>query len=158
MKAPRMLKTALVAAVVLAGPAMAAAPGLGVSHPWIRATPPGAMTAAGYLTLSNNGTTADRLMGGSTGAARNVTIHQTVTSDDRVRMSATPSLAIRPGRAIPFKPGGYHLMLVGLTAPLTVGQVVKVTLKFERAGDLVVPFVVEQPAAPAGDHDMAGMH
>lgn len=152
------LAPVLALSVLAAGPAFAAAPGLAVSRPWIRATPPGAMTAAGYMTLSNRGTSTARLMGGSTDAARNLTIHQTVASEGVMRMSATPSLTIRPGRAIPFKPGGYHLMLMGLKAPLKVGQVVKVTLKFESGGDLVVPFVVEQPAIPAADHADHGAH
>ncbi len=153
-----MFKIIVAAAALLASSPALAAPGIAVDHPWIRATPPGAITAAGYMVLNNRGATADRLMGGATDAARNVTIHQTVVSQGVAKMSATPSLAIGAGRAIAFKPGGYHLMLVGLKAPLTVGQVVKVTLTFERGGAMTVPFVVEQPAAPMGDHAMHDMH
>lgn len=142
------------AAVAAAAPAMAAPSGVSVDNPWIRATPPGAITAAGYMVLNNRGPAPDRLLGGSSPVARNVTIHQTVVSKDVSRMSATPSLPIGPGRAVVFKPGGYHLMLVGLKGPLTVGQTAPVTLNFEKAGPVTVRFTVRQPAVPAGGHDM----
>ena len=73
-------------------------------------------------------------------------------------MSAVPSLPIRPGRAIAFKPGGYHLMLVGLKAPLKAGEAVEVTLNFEKAGPMTVRFDVRQAASGGMDHDMHGMH
>ncbi len=55
---------------------------------------------------------------------------------------------IEPGRIIKFAPGGLHLMLVGLAAPLKQGDHVPVALKFEKAGEITVSFDVQAMGAP----------
>ncbi len=108
---------------------------ISVEHPWARATPAGAKTGAAYLTLVNNGTTADRLVRAS---------------------RELPVVDIGPGAALTFKPGGTHMMIIGLKQPLKKGQTFPLTLEFENAGkiDLQVPIA---KAGAMGDQDMSGM-
>jgi copper(I)-binding protein len=153
----RALMTALVLGLCLAsGAALATPQGIEVRGAWIRATPPGAPTAAGYLTIINHGPTTDRLMGGQTGVAQSVQVHEMSMAGGMMRMRPVPGgLAIGASATVKLAPNGDHLMLIGLKGPLVAGQHVKVMLDFTRAGTVTVDFPV-LVAAPAGG--MAGMH
>lgn len=134
---------ALTAAVALAaGPAFAASKSIVVTDAWARATPPGAPTAAAYLTVTNKGSTPDRLLGGETTAARTLQIHEMSMNNGVMRMGEIKGGAeIAPGASLKLQPGGWHIMLIGLKAPLVAGASVPVTLRFEKAGtiNLVLP-------------------
>ena len=122
---------------------------------WIRATPGGATTAAGYVTLSNHGL-SDRLMGGRTSAATSVELHEMSMSGGVMRMRQLPAgLAIGAAATVSLAPAADHLMLIGLKAPLKAGEHVKVILHFQRAGDIPVDFIVRD-GEPA--NSMGGMH
>lgn len=129
---------------------------LKIGHPWSRATPPAAKVGAGYLSIENTGTSPDRLVGGSSEAAGRLEIHETSLSDGIMRMrEKTGGLPIAPGETVALKPGGLHLMLVDLKAPLKKGDKVRATLVFERAGPVSVDFHVQeagQPQAGAAGH------
>ena len=141
----------LVASVAAARP-----PAIEVRDAWIRATPPGAMTAAGYLTITNHGITTDRLIGADSRAARSVMPHHMSMAGGVMTMRPiTGGLAIAVGATARLAPNGDHLMFTGLKGPLVAGQHVKVTLNFERAGQVVADFPVRADA-PAGG--MGGMH
>jgi copper(I)-binding protein len=115
-----------------------------IGHPWSRATPKGATVAAGYMTLTNNGTTPDRLIAGSSEAAPKFEIHEMSMDGGVMKMRELKNgLEIPPGATVALKPGSYHVMLVGLTHPLAKGDRVKGTLTFEKAGKVDVEFVVE---------------
>lgn len=143
---------AAVAAVALVAlPARAAS--IEIKNAWIPAPPPGAQTAAGYGAITNHGPTSDRLMGGHTAAASSVEIHQMSTAGGIMRMrAAAGGLPIGASATVDLGPrASYHLMLIGLRAPLTPGRRVRVVLHFQRAGDVTVDFPVL--AGPPG-----GMH
>ena len=125
--------------------------GLRIDHPWIRATAAGAPTAAGYLTVTNTGGTPDRLLGGSTPAARGIEIHVTSMAGGIMRMRpVVGGLPAPAGRTVTLAPGGYHLMIVGPKQAFRVGERIPVTLRFEHAGAVKVDFHVEAaPTAPA---------
>jgi periplasmic copper chaperone A len=127
-----------------------------VEHPWARATPAGAKTGAAYLTLVNNGTSADRLIHASTSMAEKVQVHQDIDENGVMKMRELPVVEIGPGAALTFKPGGTHMMIIGLKQPLKKGQTFPLTLDFEKAGkiDLQIPIA---KAGAMGDHDMSGM-
>jgi periplasmic copper chaperone A len=128
-----------------------------VMQPWSRATPPGASTGAGYLTVMNHGTLPDVLLGGSTPAAAKLEIHQTSMAGGIMTMRpAADGVPIPPGASVTFKPtGGFHLMLSGLTAPLKLGTRIPATLNFSRAGKLEIELTVEAigALAPAANQD-----
>src|SRR6185312_13270083 len=141
-------------------PAMYMAGDMMVMQPWSRATPPGATTGAGYLTVMNHGSTADTLLGGSTPVAAKLEIHQTSMNGAVITMRPAPEgVTIPPGATITLKPegGGYHIMLSGLKTPLKTGSPLSATLNFAKAGPVNVEFSVEAigALAPAthGEHN-----
>ena len=125
--------------------------GLKISAAWVRATPKAAPVGGGYLTITNNGTAPDRLVGGSSDVSSRFEIHVMGIDNGIMKMRpAAAGLEIKPGQTIEFKPGGYHLMFVGLNKPLEQGQHIKATLQFEKAGNVTVDFVIEGIGAQTG--------
>jgi periplasmic copper chaperone A len=122
---------------------------LRIGHPWTRPTLPGQTTGGGYLSINNTGNAPDRLLGGSTFAAVTVEVHEMHMEGDVMRMREIKTLALPPGKVVTLAPGGLHLMLTGLKAPLRAGDVVPVKLRFERAGEVDVVFRVETKPASA---------
>ena len=121
---------------------------LEIVHPFLRATPPKATTAAGYMVIRNGGSTSDRLLRIETTAAEKVEFHRTVVEGGIAKMQP-----IKEGFEIPaggeFRLGadGTHAMLVvDLTGPIDLGFLIDATLVFEKAGALPMTFEVE----PAG--------
>jgi copper(I)-binding protein len=144
---------------VLALPTAAFAADIEASHPWIRAPVPGAMSAAGYVVLTNRGAAADRLLGASSPVAKSVGVHQSMEMSGVMHMMPVKALSLAPKGSVTFAPGGYHLMLTGLKSPLKAGGSAPITLQFEKAGPVIVQFAVEQPgAAPAAGDAMGDMH
>lgn len=130
-----------------------------IKHPWARATPKGATIGGGYMKLVNSGTTADRLIGGTNADSEKFEIHEMSMDNGVMKMRPLPNgIEIKPGETVELKPGGYHLMFVGLKEPFEKGKRVKGTLRFEKAGKVDVEYVVEAiGATPKMDHDMGGM-
>jgi copper(I)-binding protein len=144
----------LIAAAALSVTALAAAPalahmpgGLEVVQAWSRPAAAG-MTGAGYMTIRNHGKAAQTLVKVETPAARKVEVHRTVTSGGISRMEPVPRLVVPPGGEARLVPGGQHLMLMGLAAPLKAGQHVPATLTFD-SGVKVRADIVVGTAAPA---------
>ena len=124
-----------------------------IMQPWARATPPGAPTAAAYLTIMNHGSEPDVLVGGSSPQADRVEFHQSTIDNGIMKMRpATSGVAIPAGGTVELKPDGYHVMLSGLKAPLRSGTMLPVTLRFAKAGSIEVVFAVEPIGArgPSG--------
>jgi copper(I)-binding protein len=127
-----------------------------VQHPWARATPAGAKTAALYMTLVNHGPADDRLLSVTTPVAGKAEVHSTTTENGVTRMRPAGALTVAPGIPTELKPGGYHVMLMDLKAPLVAGQSVSLTLTFEKAGQVNATAAVEKAGA-SGPGDMPGM-
>ena len=123
-----------------------------VEEAWARATPPGASVGAGYFELVNDGGEADRLVAAESPRAGRVMIHRTVEDDGSTRMEhQQDGVLVPPGARVSFSPGGYHLMLMQLQAPLEKGDTVPLTLRFERAGRVAVELEVRGLTAGSGD-------
>ncbi len=117
---------------------------LTIGHPWSRATPNGAKIGGGYLSVTNNGSVSDRLLGGSVSLADHVEIHEMKMDGGVMQMrQLSDGIEIKPGETVTFAPGGYHLMFMDLKAPLKEGEMVKGQLKFEKAGIVDVEFKVD---------------
>jgi len=136
-------------APLLAAPAWAQ---VEIHEPWIRATPPGAKLAAGYMTIHNQAAQPDRLVGGSSPAAAKVETHVSVKDGDIMRMRQVKGYDIPAQGSFELSPNGAHLMLVDLKQPLKEGDKVPVTLKFEHAGEVNVQFQVRALAAAPPHH------
>ncbi|HWX63174.1 copper chaperone PCu(A)C [Bradyrhizobium sp.] len=119
-----------------------------ISKPWSRATPKGAQVGAGYLVIENRGTMPDRLLGGSVEAATSFEIHDVVVEDGVMRMRELKEIELPPGGSVEAKPGGRHIMFVGLLHPLAAGEKARGALQFEHAGRVEVEFEVIGMGAP----------
>jgi len=144
---------ALAATQFAAAPAHAADYDVGPIHiaqPWARATPKGASAGAAYMTITNTGTTPDRVTCVASEAAAQCQIH-TMTMDGGV-MKMRPvegGLEIAPGETVTLKPSSLHVMFLNLKHPLQAGQTVAATLKFEKAGTAEIGFPILGIGAPA---------
>jgi copper(I)-binding protein len=130
-----------------------------ISQAWSRATPKGAKTGGGYLTIENKGSAPDRLIGGSADFAGRVQVHEMSMDNGVMKMRPVENgLTIDPGKSVKLAPSGYHLMIMDLKAPLKQGDKVLVTLEFEKAGKVTVSLDVEGVGAqgPGGGSTTGG--
>ena len=121
-----------------------------IDHPWTRATPKNAPVAGGYMKITNNGSAPDRLVGGSTDAAKRFEIHEMKMDGGVMKMrELKDGLEIPPGATVELKPDSYHIMMLSLSRPLAKGERIKGSLVFEKAGKADVEFAVEALGASA---------
>jgi periplasmic copper chaperone A len=120
-----------------------------VEKPWVRATVPGAKVAGGYLVIRNAGAAADRLVSASSPAAATVELHVHINDNGVMRMREVPGYDVPAKGAFELKPGGAHLMFMGLKQPFKEGEKVPVKLKFEKAGEVNAEFQVGQMGGSA---------
>ena len=125
---------------------------LQIAHPWARATPKGATVGGGYMKITNTGTVADRLVGGSSPVAGRFEIHEmSVDAGGVMRMRPLrDGLEIKPGQTVELKPGSFLVMLVDLKQPIREKEGFKGTLVFEKAGTVEVEYAVEAVGASPG--------
>jgi copper(I)-binding protein len=108
-----------------------------------RPTPPGISVGAIYFSITNAGSRADRLLAVSTPVASRVELHESRNMRGVVDMREVTSVECPPGATVRATPGGLHVMLLGLAAPLAAGTEINVSLQFRDAGvmTLKVPVV-----------------
>lgn len=136
---------AFAASLVFASAALAQTNQLEVSNAWARATPAKAENGVAYVTIRSP--TADRLLSAASPVAKKVELHSMEMAGMVMKMRPMSSLAIPAGQPVTLKPGGEHIMLMGLTGPLREGQSFPLTLTFEKAGAREVTVAVEKPGA-----------
>lgn len=116
-----------------------------VAQAWSRPTPPVGATGAVYMTITNSGGKADRLLGASTPTAVSAEINETRHTQGVAQMRRLESLEIPPGQTV-MVPGALHIMLLDLMRPLKSGAQYPLTLNFRDAGAVMVQVQVrEQP-------------
>jgi len=121
-----------------------------IGDTWARATPKGASAAAGYLTVTNNGTAPDRLSCTSSDASAKCQIHSMTMENGVMKMRPVDGgLEIKPGETVTLKPASVHVMFLGLNRPLEAGKTVTATLQFDKAGKVEVEFPIAAIGAPA---------
>ena len=111
--------------------------GLMIEKAWARKTSR-TVSAAAYFIIRNDSHAMETLTGVSADIAESAMIHRSYEADGMMRMDHVETLPIAPGEALTFAPGGYHVMLMGLSQPLAEGDVFYLTLHFENAGDIAV--------------------
>lgn len=128
---------------------------LTVSAAWSRATIGTARPAVFYVTIQNNGSTEDRLIGIETPVAGMPMLHETVMSDGVASMAHADQISIAAGETVSLAPGSYHGMLMDLNEALKEGESFPMTLQFQNAGAVTIDTDVvsirerEAPCAPA---------
>lgn len=124
-----------------------------IDHPWARATIPNRPGAA-YVKLSNMGGEADRLVAAATAAAGRAELHTHIMDGDVMKMRRIEAIEVPAGGGVALEPGGHHIMLFDLAAPLKEGASFPMTLTFEKAGAVEVTVTVQAMGSSGG---MSGM-
>jgi len=142
--------------------AFAASPALAqvsIDQPWMRATPPGAKVAGGFMTLTNKGASPDRLVGAASPVAERVELHVHVHEAGMMKMKQVAGFDVPANGKYVLKPGGGHLMFIDIKRPIKEGETIPVTLKFEKAGEVKAEYPVAGLGAmgPAGAAHGGGM-
>ncbi len=161
----RILTAAAAAALVLFGLAVAAgaeeAAEVGdilIQDAYARASVGQAGTSVVYMTLVNTGDEADRLVGAASPAAEAVEPHTHLMEDGIMRMRPAEAIEVAPGTPTVLRPGGLHLMVIGLRAPLREGESMPLTLSFERSGEVELELPIRSIAATMGGMGQGGGH
>lgn len=124
-----------------------------IEKAWTRATPNGAKAGGAFLLVTNTGGEADRLIAASSDVAAKVEIHEMSMKDGVMKMQQLEAgLEIAPGATVELKPGGFHIMMMGLNKTIAEGDMVGITLEFEKAGKVDVMFPAAPLGAPSMDH------
>lgn len=143
---------------------------ISVDGAWARTSPSMASRGAAYMVITNSGDTDDALVAASVDAsiAAKTELHESraaeggamgseggmettvpdgsTTEAPMMEMVQVERIDVPAGESVDLAPGGYHVMLIDLAAPLAAGAEVPITLTFEKAGDIVVTAVVGDAA------------
>ena len=132
--------------LIAAGCSSTGAAHLTVSRPWARTSPMDATTGVVYFTVTSP--TADTLTGVKVdpSVAAMAQMHETVMDNGAMKMQEVNSVGLPAGSAVEFTPGGYHVMLMQLAAPLKVGSTITLTLELKKAGAITVSVPVLEQA------------
>lgn len=106
---------------------------LSIDDAWVRAGPAGQMTGA-FMEIKSKGA-ADKLISASSDTAKATELHATQMKDGTMAMRQVQSMDIPADGELKLKPGGYHIMLIGLNRPLVAGETLPIKMKFEKAGE-----------------------
>ena len=126
--------------------------GLLIVHPWSRATPGQAPNGAVFMKIENQGQADDKLLSASSDVAAMVGIHEHVMEGDVAKMRPVDFVPLPAQSTTELKPGGYHVMLMGLKEPLVEYGSFHLTLTFEKAGSIEVEVQVEEAGAAEPTH------
>ena len=128
---------------------------LTISDGWVRAVPPVSKNTAAYFTIHNGSPKDDTILHFVSDAAEVAELHTIVVeSNGAKRMQKMPHATVRAGGELQLKPGGYHLMLIGLKQPLKDGDKVAVEIIFQHAGKqtLRLPVSMGEQETPEDQH------
>lgn len=117
---------------------------LELSGAFTRATLPNAPVGGGYVTITNKGDEADRLVSAQSSFSPDVQIHEMAVVNDVMQMQQLPEgLDIPAGETVTLAPGGLHMMFMNISQPFVQGETVPVTLVFEKAGEVEIELAVQ---------------
>ncbi len=143
----------LVASATLASAHEYEAGTISVAHPWVRTTPPGATVGVAFAEIKAAAGGGDTLVSASSPVAGRVEVHSMTEEDGIMKMRRLEKLGIEAGTSHVLSPSANHIMLVDLKQPLKEGELVKITLVFEKAGPITIDASVE-PLGAKGPHGM----
>ncbi len=124
-----------------------------VTEAWARS--PMDDVGAVYFLAHNAGSEADALVSASCDCADRVEVHQTTMTDGEMQMKPVEKVELPPGEDFSFQPGGFHVMLYELVAPLEVGESITLTFTFENADPVTVDAEVKEFVPAEGMDGMA---
>jgi len=118
----------LAVAVLLLTSSLSFAKGMSVDNPYVREVPPGQMISASFMTLKNASDKEVALIKASSDVAKNVELHEHVHEDGMMKMRQVPKIVIPANGVTVLKPGGYHIMLIGLQRKIKAGDKIDINL------------------------------
>ena len=149
----RTLLVATVFAALTATSTVHAQTTVKVEGAWARPTVQGQAAGGGFLKITG-GAAADKLVSASAGVSKTVELHTMVMEGDVMRMREIGAIDVPAGKTVELKPGGLHVMFIGIRMPLKNGDSFPLTLRFEKAGEVKVEMKVMtqagMPAMPMG--------
>jgi hypothetical protein len=122
----------------------------------IKAMTPGQPVGGGFLTIANHGTQDDRLVSVTIAAGvRTVELHEMAMNNDVMTMrKLKDGVPLPAGQTVEMKPGGLHMMIMGVKAPFKAGETVPVVLEFEKAGKVEIDIPVKDMRPGMGNMKM----
>lgn len=156
MRQKLFVLSAFLACVSFALSTLAQSSNVEIKDAWARATPGGAQPVAAYVTLRSPA--GDRLTAASTPAAQEAELHTTTMDNGVMKMRHVDAIELPAGKSVTLKPGGYHIMLMGLAHPLVEGQTFPLTLTFAKAGSETVTVTVQKVGAMGTGASTPGMN
>jgi copper(I)-binding protein len=141
------MRKALIAGLAAVLVVMAGRPGLAdqgeagslrIERPWARASIGAVKAGAAYLRIVNRGEVVDRLIATATPVAEHAALHTHLMAQGVMKMRPLETVEVAPGEPTVLKPGGLHIMLMGLRRPLREGETFPLALTFRRAGTIEV--------------------
>ncbi len=150
----RFVMQTLAALAILTSASVAVAGDIKVENPFARASAGMATVGAAFMTLKNDSTTPDELVSASSPVAAKAELHTHIKDGDIMRMREVPSIEVPAGGTTALQPGGLHVVLIDLKAPLKRGETFPLTLTFAKAGTMTVEVPVKSPGemAPMTGH------
>ena len=145
------LLAALAACLPLAAWAAGAADRITVVDPYVRLVPPGAMASAAFMVLKNTGDQDVKLVKADNDASKTTELHTHLNEDGVMKMRQVPAIEIKARSEAKLAPGGLHVMLIELKAPLKEGGKVALTLGFDDGSSKRIDMPVRR-IMPAMDH------
>lgn len=136
-----------VAALTFAAEGALADGGVSVSQPWARATAPSARNGGAFMVVTNGGAEPDRIVSAQTPVAEKAELHTHAMDNGVMKMRPVDAIELAPGEPAVLRPGGLHVMLLGLKQPLTQGSRFPITLTFAKAPPVTVDVPVLGAAA-----------
>lgn len=152
-----LTRNSLAIAVLALGTPFAALAGpIEVRDAYAHATSNAQPVGAGFLTVTNSGV-ADRLVGVACTCSQSAELHAMAMDGGVMKMRKLDAIDVPPKGSVALEPGGMHLMLIGLKAPLAEGQSVPLELRFDKAGVVKTTLKV-RARVPAGHEGHEHMH
>jgi hypothetical protein len=151
-----MKRTLSLALFAFAMPAFAAglADQVSVADPYVRMAPPGTKTTGAFMTLKNAGDKEAKLVTAASPAANVTELHNHINDGGVMRMRQVKEIVVPAKGETALKPGGYHVMLIDMKAPLKEGEHVVITLGFGDGSSKEVHATVRKPTAEMPMKDM----
>lgn len=141
-------------------PSLVSAADIEVKSAWVRGTVPAQMMSGAFMEITSKN--AATLVGVTTPVAEEAEVHEMRLEGGVMKMRAAPRLELPAGQTVVLKPGGYHVMLMGVKQQLKPGDRVPITLKIESANKkinaVVVKAEVRELTEPSGSHHHGHMH
>ncbi|MCF6190352.1 MAG: copper chaperone PCu(A)C [Cocleimonas sp.] len=116
--------------IIMAG--LSFAESISIDDPYVREVPPGQMTSASFLTLKNTSDKEVALIKVTSDVAKNVELHEHVHNDGMMQMRQVNKIVIPAKGKTSLKPGGFHIMLIGLTRKIKAGDIIEIELEFDN--------------------------